>query len=49
MLPAYLVFTAGLIALSVIDLEHFLLPNRVLYPTGFIALPLLLVGRAARG
>ncbi len=48
-LPAYLVFTAGLIALSVIDLEHFLLPNRVLYPTGFIALPLLLLGALLEG
>jgi leader peptidase (prepilin peptidase) / N-methyltransferase len=48
-LPAYLVFTAGLIALSVIDLEHYLLPNRVLYPTGFIALPLLLFGALLEG
>jgi leader peptidase (prepilin peptidase) / N-methyltransferase len=43
-LPAYLVFTAGLIALSLIDLEHYVLPNRVLYPVGFIAVPLLLFG-----
>ena len=48
-LPAYLVFTAGLVALSLIDLEHFLLPNRVLYPTGFIAIPLLLVGSLIDG
>jgi leader peptidase (prepilin peptidase)/N-methyltransferase len=33
-LPAYLVLSAGLVALSMIDLDHFLLPNRVLYPTG---------------
>jgi len=43
-LPAYLVFTAGLVALSLIDLEHYVLPNRVLYPVGFIAVPLLFVG-----
>ena len=48
-LPAYLVFTAGLIALSLIDLEHFVLPNRVLYPVGFIALPLLLAGALLDG
>jgi leader peptidase (prepilin peptidase)/N-methyltransferase len=43
-LPADLVFTAGLVALSMIDLDTFLLPNRVLYPVGFIAVPLLFVG-----
>ncbi|MGH8977230.1 MAG: prepilin peptidase, partial [Acidimicrobiia bacterium] len=43
-LPAYLVFTAGLIALSLIDLEHYLLPNRVLYPVGFVSVPLLFFG-----
>ena len=32
-LPAYLVLTAALIALSAIDLEHYILPNRILYPT----------------
>ena len=47
-LPAYLVFTAGLVALSVIDLEHFLLPNRVLYPVGFISVPLLLAGARSK-
>jgi len=31
-LPAFLVLAAGLVALSVIDLEHFLLPNRIVYP-----------------
>ncbi len=34
-LPAYLVLGAGLLALSVIDLEHMLLPNKVVYPTGY--------------
>ena len=45
-LPAYLVLTAGLIAISVIDLEHFLIPNRVLYPTGFLGGALLIAGSA---
>jgi leader peptidase (prepilin peptidase) / N-methyltransferase len=40
-LPAYLLLAAALLALSVIDLEHFLLPNRIVYPLA-IALPLLL-------
>jgi len=34
-LPAYLALAAGLLALSAIDLEHKLLPNRVVYPTGY--------------
>jgi leader peptidase (prepilin peptidase) / N-methyltransferase len=31
-LPAYLLLTAALVALSAIDLEHFILPNRIVYP-----------------
>jgi leader peptidase (prepilin peptidase)/N-methyltransferase len=31
-LPAFLLFAAALVALSVIDLRHFLLPNRIVYP-----------------
>ena len=41
--PAYCALAAGLVALSLIDLDHFLLPNRVLYPTGFIVAGLLLL------
>ena len=40
-LPAFLVLTAGLVALSVIDLEHFLLPNRIVYPLAVGTLVLL--------
>jgi len=40
-LPAYLLLTAGLVALSVIDVEHYLLPNRIVYPLGFASVPLL--------
>jgi len=31
-LPAYLVLAAGLVVLSLIDLDTFLLPNRIVYP-----------------
>jgi len=40
-LPAYLVLAACLVALSAIDLEHFLLPNRIVYPLD-LAMPVLL-------
>ena len=43
-LPSYLILTAGLIALTFIDLDHLLLPNRVLYPVGFVSVPLLGLG-----
>ncbi len=39
-LPAYLVLTAALIALSAIDLEHYILPNRIIYPLGYALVPL---------
>jgi leader peptidase (prepilin peptidase)/N-methyltransferase len=45
-LPPYLVLVSGLVALSLIDLDHFLLPNRVMYPTG-IAMTALFVLAAA--
>jgi len=45
-LPAFLVLTAGLIAISAIDLEHFIIPNRIVYPVG-IAGVILLAGAAA--
>lgn len=45
-LPAYLVFFASLVAITFIDLEHYIIPNRVLYPTLFIALPLLVLAAA---
>jgi leader peptidase (prepilin peptidase)/N-methyltransferase len=45
-LPAYLVLTASLIALSFIDLEHFILPNRILYPTD-VAMIVLLAAASA--
>ena len=42
-LPAYLVFFACLLVVSVIDLEYSIIPNRIVYPTIFTSLPLLAV------
>lgn len=47
-LPAFLVLTAALIAISAIDLEHFIIPNRIVYPVG-IAGAVLLFAAAAIG
>jgi len=46
-LPAYLVFAAGLVALSVIDLRLQLLPNRIVFPLTEVTVVLL--GVAAIG
>jgi leader peptidase (prepilin peptidase)/N-methyltransferase len=40
-LPAFLVLAAALIAISAIDLEHFIIPNRIVYPVGFASVILL--------
>jgi leader peptidase (prepilin peptidase)/N-methyltransferase len=40
-LPAFLVLTASLIAISAIDLEHFIIPNKIVYPTGYAGVILL--------
>jgi leader peptidase (prepilin peptidase) / N-methyltransferase len=42
-LPAFLVLAAGLVALAVIDFEHFLLPNRIVYPLAAVTAALLAV------
>jgi leader peptidase (prepilin peptidase)/N-methyltransferase len=47
-LPAYLVFFAALVAVTFIDLEHYIIPNRVVYPTIFLSLPLLTLAAAAQ-
>jgi leader peptidase (prepilin peptidase)/N-methyltransferase len=49
-LPAYLVLSAALLALSIIDLETFLLPNRIVYPlsvalVALFALPAVIDGQ----
>ncbi len=40
-LPAFLLLTGALIALSAIDLEHYILPNRIVYPLAIASVPLL--------
>jgi len=45
-LPAFLVLMAALVAISAIDLEHFIVPNRVVYPALFISTPMLVVAAA---
>lgn len=47
-LPAYLLFFACLLAVSVIDLEHHIIPNRIVYPTIFAAVPLLALAAAVQ-
>jgi leader peptidase (prepilin peptidase)/N-methyltransferase len=44
-LPAFLLLTAALIAISAIDLEHFIIPNRIVYPVGIASV--ILLGMAA--
>ena len=44
-LPAYLVLSAGLVALTVVDLRHQLLPRRIVYPVA--AATVVLLGAAA--
>jgi leader peptidase (prepilin peptidase)/N-methyltransferase len=48
-LPAYLLFFAALVALAIIDYEHFLLPSRIIYPTLLASVPLLVLAAAADG
>ncbi|MGH9006007.1 MAG: hypothetical protein ACRDYV_23015, partial [Acidimicrobiia bacterium] len=40
-LPGWLVLFAGLVAISAIDLEHYIVPNRILIPLTTAAVPLL--------
>lgn len=48
-LPAYLVLTAALLAISIIDLEHFIVPDRITAPLTVSALALLGLAAAAEG
>jgi len=48
-LPAYLVLVAALVALSVIDLRLFLLPNRIVFPLAGAGVVLLGLGALAEG
>jgi leader peptidase (prepilin peptidase) / N-methyltransferase len=40
-LPAYLVLSAALLAISVIDLEHYIVPDRITAPLTIVSIPLL--------
>jgi leader peptidase (prepilin peptidase)/N-methyltransferase len=42
-LPAFLLWAAALVALSLIDLRHFLLPNRIIYPVTAVSVVLLAI------
>jgi leader peptidase (prepilin peptidase)/N-methyltransferase len=46
-LPAYLVLSAALVALAFIDLEHYILPNRIVYPLAGVMLVLLALASLA--
>lgn len=48
-LPAYLVLFAALLAVTVIDLEHYVIPNRLLAPVTAAAVPLLALGALGEG
>ena len=48
-LPAYLVLTAALLAISIIDLEHFIVPDRITGPLTVAALALLGLAAVAEG
>jgi leader peptidase (prepilin peptidase)/N-methyltransferase len=48
-LPAYLVLAACLLAISFIDLEHFIVPNRILIVACALGAPLLTLAAAADG
>lgn len=46
MLPPMLMWTACLVVLCVIDIDHQLLPNRVLYPSAMLVVPLVVLAAA---
>jgi leader peptidase (prepilin peptidase)/N-methyltransferase len=48
-LPAYLVLTAALLAISIIDLEHFIVPDRITAPLTVSALALFGLAAIAEG
>lgn len=48
-LPAYLVFAATMVILTITDLQTSLIPNRILGPATVIGIGLLLVGGVATG
>ena len=47
-LPAFLVLTATLVALAAIDLRHYILPNRIVFPLAIVELALFGGAAAAK-
>lgn len=47
--PAYLVFFTSLVAISAVDFDRQIIPNRIVYPTIFLSVPLLAVAALAEG
>ncbi len=47
--PGYLLFFAALVCISAIDLEHFIVPKRIVYPVLFASVPLLVLAAAVGG
>jgi leader peptidase (prepilin peptidase)/N-methyltransferase len=45
-LPAFLIMSASLIAIAAIDLDHMVIPNRIIYPVAFAIVPLLVLASA---
>ena len=45
-LAAYAVVGVALVAISIIDIEVHMVPNRIVYPAGFVATPLLVLAAA---
>ncbi len=48
-LPAFCLFFAALLAVSLIDLKHFIVPNRIVFPTLAISVPLLAAAALLEG
>lgn len=48
-LPAFLIFFAALVAVTVIDLEHYIVPNRIVVATLAVSIPLLVVAALVEG
>jgi leader peptidase (prepilin peptidase)/N-methyltransferase len=48
-LPAFLVFFAALMAVTVIDLEHYIVPNRIVLATLVVSVPLLALAALIEG
>ena len=48
-LPGFLVFSAVLVAVAVIDLQHYIVPNRIVFPTLAVSVPLLAIAAAIEG